>query len=158
MIGLELLPLQQSWLPELMQIEREAFGEDAWTQEMFRQGMQQPLAHYIVAKRQDMLVGYMGFLHVIDEVELLTIAVSSSARRMGIGKCLLLELLSYVKWHNVNRVLLEVRQSNFAAIALYESLAFHPIGIRKGYYHNPQEDALIYEWTGGAQRVGNTSV
>ena len=141
-----------------MVIEQEAFGEDAWTMDMFRQGMDQPLAHYVVAKQQNRLMGYMGFLHILDEIELLTIAVSTSARRKGIGKQLLLELVSYAKRHNICRILLEVRRSNLAAITLYESFAFYQIGTRRNYYRNPQEDALLYEWTGGEARVGGTSV
>lgn len=148
MSGMEMVPLQQAWLPEIMKIESEAFGEDAWSPESFRQGMEQLAAHYVAICQNEKLLGYMGFLHVVDEIELLTIAVANAARRKGAGRQMMAFLLNYAKDHNVERILLEVRASNRAAIALYESLKFQKIGVRKSYYRKPKEDALIYEWTG----------
>jgi len=82
-----------------------------------------------------------------DEAEILNLAVREDDRRKGAGKRLVHRLLSEFYAKGVTRVFLEVRESNRAAIAFYESLSFRHVGRRKGYYYDPVEDALVMERT-----------
>ncbi len=158
MSGIKLVPLSETWLPEVMAIEAEAFGEDAWSQDSFRQGIEQSIGHYVAAVQGDELLGYMGFSCIFEDIELLTVAVAKAARRSGVGRQMMAYLLDYAKRHNVERILLEVRASNNAAMGLYEAFGFEKIGVRKGYYRKPKEDALLYEWTGESRNAGHSSI
>jgi ribosomal-protein-alanine N-acetyltransferase len=87
------------------------------------------------------LLGYALFWHVVDEVHLLNVAVTVSARRQGIGRALMDDLVAYARAHEVVRVLLEVRASNLGAIALYDQLGFFRFNVRERYYADG-EDAI----------------
>lgn len=158
MNDIKLVPLSAERLPEVMAIEAEAFGADAWSQESFRQGMEQQVGKYIAAVQEEKLLGYMGFSHIFEDIELLTVAVAKAARRNGVGRQMMAYLLDYAKRHHAERILLEVRASNGAAMGLYESFGFEKIGIRRGYYQKPKEDALLYEWTGESENAGRSSI
>jgi ribosomal-protein-alanine N-acetyltransferase len=84
--------------------------------------------------------GVMGITG--DEAEMESVAVTPAARRKGIGRGMCEALMSWAKMRGASKVLLEVRVSNHAARALYESLDFHGVAIRKGYYREPDEDGL----------------
>ena len=88
--------------------------------------------------------GYLMANVIIDESELLRIAVSSEMQRKGIGRALMEEYFEYIR-PNCVRSILEVRQSNIKARRLYEVLGYTNISIRKEYYNAPVEDAIIYE-------------
>jgi ribosomal-protein-alanine N-acetyltransferase len=85
------------------------------------------------------LVGYSLFWHVVDEIHLLNVAVAADARRRGVGRALMNDLLAYARDSGVVRVLLEVRPSNAAAIALYERLGFSTFAIRERYYADGED-------------------
>ena len=91
------------------------------------------------------VAGYIGFLGVLDELEVTNVATHPDYRRRGVGRALVAALLDYAKANGFRRVSLEVRVSNAAAIALYESLGFAPCGTRKNFYASPREDGVIYE-------------
>ena len=88
--------------------------------------------------------GYLMANVIIDESELLRIAVSSEMQRQGIGRRLVEEYIDYIKY-SCKRSLLEVRQSNIRARRLYEICGYKDISRRKDYYNAPVEDAIIYE-------------
>ncbi len=158
MSGVNLVPLSEVWLPQVMAIEAEAFGADAWSPETFCQGLKQQVGHYIAAVQGEKLLGYMGFSHIFEDIELLTVAVAKTARRSGVGRQMMAYLTDYAERHKAERILLEVRASNHAAMGLYESFGFEKIGVRKGYYHKPKEDALLYEWTGENRNAGRSPI
>ncbi|MBQ7708097.1 MAG: ribosomal protein S18-alanine N-acetyltransferase [Lachnospiraceae bacterium] len=89
--------------------------------------------------------GYLMANIIIDESELLKIAVSSELQRRGIGRSLMYEYFEYIKPY-CKRSILEVRQSNIKARRLYEALGYKSISVRKDYYNAPVEDAVIYEY------------
>ncbi len=89
--------------------------------------------------------GYLMANIIIDESELLRIAVSSELQRRGIGRSLMYEYFEYIKPY-CKRSILEVRQSNIKARRLYEELGYKSISVRKDYYNAPVEDAVIYEY------------
>jgi len=87
---------------------------------------------------------YMVVMPAFDEAELLTIGVAENQQRKGLGRMMLREVFALSQEMNIRRIFLEVRVSNLAAIALYQSLGFKQIGIRRDYYHNARgcEDAI----------------
>lgn len=89
--------------------------------------------------------GYAILMPAADEAELLNIGVAQAEQRKGLGRVMLEEMLNVARDRNMERVFLEVRSSNVAAIALYRSVGFSEIGVRRGYYQNVNgsEDALM---------------
>jgi len=100
-------------------------------------------AHYIVARLGREVVGYAGMWVILDEAHVTNIAVHPDWRRRGLGERLLRELISRARARGATRVTLEVRKSNMVAQRLYTRLGFVPRGIRKGYYSDTGEDAII---------------
>jgi ribosomal-protein-alanine N-acetyltransferase len=125
-------------------IERAVFP-DPWSHGMFAAHLRYgPPEMFLVAESPDgALLGYALMRAVMDESELLNIAVAPSARRRGVGIALLRAAMATCAAHGAERMLLEVRQSNVAARALYEAHGFAAVGRRRGYYHSPREDAVI---------------
>ncbi|MEW6398864.1 MAG: ribosomal protein S18-alanine N-acetyltransferase [Bacillota bacterium] len=100
-------------------------------------------AQYIVARLGQEVVGYAGMWVILDEGHVTNIAVHPDWRRRGLGERLLRELISRARARGATRMTLEVRKSNLAAQRLYTGLGFAPRGIRKGYYSDTGEDAII---------------
>lgn len=103
--------------------------------------------HYFVAYdvEDDRILGFAGMMVSVDEAELLYIATDSSYRRKGVGGMLLSRVIRVAKEHKVSRLLLEVRENNQDARRFYEHNEFVFLTIRKDYYHNPKENAVIME-------------
>ena len=91
------------------------------------------------------VVGYVGYLGVIDEYEITNVATHPDYRRQGIGAALIGALLDKAAKNGTARITLDVRESNAPAIALYEKFGFTPCGRRKGFYSSPREDAVVME-------------
>ena len=89
--------------------------------------------------------GYAMLMPAVDEAELLSIGVAAAHQRKGLGRAMLLEMLGVARSKDMQRVFLEVRDSNVAAIALYRSAGFSVVGVRRDYYQNANgsEDALV---------------
>ncbi|HET58745.1 MAG TPA: ribosomal-protein-alanine N-acetyltransferase [Chloroflexi bacterium] len=111
--------------------------------------LQSKISHcWVVETNQNtsaIIAALMVFYHVVDEVHIATIAVDERYRRTGIASCLIEELLVYCNTHKAQRVFLEVRLSNLAAQALYIKHGFVFTGVRKRYYSDNHEDALLME-------------
>ena len=97
----------------------------------------------VVSGRGACVVGFAAFRQVGDDGELLQIAVDEKARREGVGSELLSEVLKHAEEKSLGSVFLEVRESNVPAISFYEKFGFKQLHIRKAYYDDPVEDALI---------------
>jgi ribosomal-protein-alanine N-acetyltransferase len=107
-----------------------------------REELVRPWARLRAARdERDQLLGYALFWHVVDELHLLNVAVAIPARRQGIGRALMHDLVAYARAHSVVRILLEVRSGNAGAIALYEQLGFTRFNVRERYYAD-DEDAI----------------
>lgn len=101
--------------------------------------------YYLVAKNNEKkIVGYIGISYVLDEADIISIVVHKDYTKNGIATLLLQEIFKFAKDNNIQKLMLEVRNSNIPAQKLYEKHAFKQITIRKNYYDN-SEDALIYE-------------
>ncbi len=116
-----------------------------WTLDSFYYEMtENNFANYIVAEdEQGKIVGFCGMWIVIDTAQITNVAVIQSVRGHGIGEGLMKEAIRIAQEQNVQVMSLEVRVSNIVAQNLYRKLGFQDGGIRKGYYTDNQEDALV---------------
>ena len=116
-----------------------------WTLESINNELNNPLAKYVIA--QDLstgeVVGFVGVWIIAGEGDITNIAVSSKYRKLGIASNLLIKLFDVCKTFNCEDITLEVRASNIPAQNLYKKFNFKEEGIRKGYYSDNGEDAII---------------
>ncbi len=94
--------------------------------------------------KSERLLAYISFFHNVDEMEIVNLAVHPLARRRGYGYDTLLQLLQEGNKMGMHKVALEVRERNLAAISLYEKAGFKLAGLRRNYYPDTGENALIY--------------
>jgi len=128
----------------VMVLERELFGSDSWSPELFWSELaEQDSRHYLVAEIDGELVGYAGLLAYVDDGYIQTIAVAPSAQGSGIGTRLLVALLREARRVGLPVVGLEVRADNERAQALYRRFRFEQVGVRRGYYQPSGADAVI---------------
>lgn len=137
-----LIPLQQEHLNEILEIEGKSFPQP-WTRSMFERELSLPISHFFVARLDDRIVGYGGYWQIDCEGHIVNLAVDPAYRARGYGRQILTYCLDLMARQNISRALLEVRQSNQPARALYESLGFVVVGQRRKYYTT--EDALLME-------------
>ena len=116
---------------------------DPWSEKSIASELQNPLALWLVAVEDDVVCGYIGSQSVMGESDMMNVAVNPDFRRKGIGEALVIALSEALKALGNTGLTLEVRISNAPAISLYEKLGFFQVGLRKNYYRNPREDALI---------------
>ena len=115
-----------------------------WTREQLESQLPDGSHEFLVAEGEDgNVAGYIGMMCVLDEGYISNVAVAPCARRRGIGRALVREMLCRAAKRELAFVTLEVREHNEAAIALYAGEGFLPVGLRRGYYEKPKEDALL---------------
>ena len=132
--------MQPAHLDDVKALLDICFGESAWSAESVRSQLENPVSRCVVAVEDDRLVGYLAFEQVSDEGSIVEIAVHPAYRRRGIAR----EMLTSVTNDNsLKEIFLEVRESNAPAIALYQSLGFEEIAVRRGYYDHPKENAVV---------------
>ncbi len=132
-------------LEQVVAIENQSFPHP-WTLEHFREELCSPHGFPLVAEAdRGGVAGYLCPSLILDEGEILDVAVSGDFRGKGIGRLLVASTLEFFREQGVMRVFLEVRVSNQAAISLYRSLGFREAGCRKRYYENG-EDALLMDF------------
>ncbi|HEY8443756.1 MAG TPA: ribosomal protein S18-alanine N-acetyltransferase [Clostridia bacterium] len=129
-------------LTEIISLERICFGEDAWSEQNFRDVLASGITKIFVYAIEAKIAAYAVLTVIFDEAHLDNIAVHPEYRRQGIARELIVYLLDILKDIRIKKITLEVRVSNTAAINLYKSLGFVIEGVRKKYY-NDQEDAFI---------------
>ena len=139
--------MNSSHVAQIAQLEKICFS-DPWSEKSVASELDNKLAFWLVAAEGDTVAGYIGSQTVIDETDMMNVAVHPDFRRQGIAEELVNTLVDNLKKMGSRCLTLEVRASNGPAIALYEKLGFAEIGRRKNYYRNPREDALILrkEW------------
>lgn len=122
-----------------------------WPARYFSAELTHDIAYFFVAEDVNAgeIAGYIIFWIVQEMMELHNIVAAGKYRKKGIGKRLFLFMLETAKKKKVTEIFLEVRRSNAAVIAFYESFNFQQVGTRNDYYSDPREDALIYKLTLG---------
>lgn len=127
---------------EVYKVEEDCFV-DPWSKDSIRKELKNDLARYLVAEIDDKIVGYVGVWFVVDEGHITNVAVHSDYRGKKIGDRLVKEMVELCKENNLVAMTLEVRTSNTVAQNLYRKYGFKMGGIRKEYYSDNKEDAII---------------
>lgn len=141
------VPMEEAHVPAIAELEKICFN-DPWPDQSIRSELTNPLSLWLVALKDGEVAGYVGSQTVIDESDVMNVAVAPQHRRKGLARTLFLTLENLLKEKKSHSLTLEVRASNEAAQALYAGLGYVQVGRRPNYYHNPKEDALILrkEW------------
>ena len=138
---MQIVPMEAAHAAQIAALERQHFSAP-WDEASLRSELDNPLALWLVALDGDTVAGYIGSQSVLGESDMMNLAVAPAYRRQGVGRALVERLLWELAEDN-HCLSLEVRASNEAAIALYDSLGFRQVGRRPRYYQHPPEDALI---------------
>jgi len=126
----------------IMRIEIESFTLP-WSRESYLGELKNNFATYLVGDYEGEVIGYGGIWVVFDEGHITNVAVAPEFRKAGVGQALMEELEKAARQKKATRILLEVRPSNIAALALYRGLGYLTSGLRKEYYSDNNEDALV---------------
>lgn len=138
----EIRRISENDIEAVASLEAEIFP-DPWSAKSIAETYEQKHALILGAYQEDVLIGYVIFYYILDEGEIARIAVSPSHRRQGVADKIFAGLCDFCKEKNVERILLDVRVSNETAIAFYKKSGFMEDGIRKNFYDNPKEHALL---------------
>ena len=139
---MSLLPATVDDLDEIVAIENVSF-RNPFTRNLFEMELRLDIAHLWVVKRSGRVAGYLDFWQIGPEMHLINIAVHPEWRRQGIARSLLEFMIDFASQHRVKEIVLDVRVSNEGAISLYKKYSFRPIAVRKKYYQDNDEDALV---------------
>ena len=130
-------------LDDILLMEQQCFSVP-WTRDQLAAQMSDSMYIFLAAEDESgRAVGYVGLMYVLDEGYISNVAVSPSRRREGIGDMLLTELYARAKAKKLSFLTLEVRESNAPAQSLYKKHGYTEVGMRKGYYSLPKEDAVL---------------
>lgn len=147
MSNVKIRKMQKNDIDQIMGIESVSYGEFFWPDRAFTTEIENELGNYFVAENeQGEIIGYAGFWLILDEAHITTIAVRPDCRRQGLGEKLLQKLIDTGYEKNAKWFTLEVRASNIAAQNMYYKYNFKSLGLRKKYYQDDDEDAMIM-WT-----------
>lgn len=142
MSGRVLRPMTAADIPGVVAVENASF-HTPWSENAFREELENPRARYLVALEGNAVRGYAGFWSVLDEAQITNVAVAPEARGGGLGRELMAAAIAWAKEEGAVAMTLEVRPANTPARRLYASFGFVERGRRKGYYADTQEDALL---------------
>jgi [ribosomal protein S18]-alanine N-acetyltransferase len=149
--GLRIVASEPAHFAAMQAIEAVSFPT-TWSKDSFeKETSSNQVATYLTGLLNDQVVGYVGSWIVIDEVHITTIAVDPACRGQQVGRRILARLLLLAVEQGARWTVLEVRESNLAAIRMYESFGFRKVGVRKKYYEN-DENALVL-WVGAMQSL-----
>jgi len=141
----------QEDIPQVTEIDREAFPT-LWPPANYQRELTNGLAHYIVAcddeesvkePARQSIIGFAGLWMLVDEAHITNIAVREKYRRQGIGETLLITIIDLAIELEAHLITLEVRASNTDAQKLYAKYGFVRVGVRRGYYTDNREDAVL---------------
>ena len=140
--------MTEKHVAQVAELEKICFGSAAWSEKSIASELNNALSLWIVAVEEEKVLGYVGSQTVMGETDMMNVAVHPDYRQQGIATGLITGLIGALKKQESHCLTLEVRASNEPAKNLYKMLDFEEIGIRKNYYRNPREDALILrkEW------------
>ncbi len=139
---IEIIHMNQDHISTLAELEKICF-HTPWTEKQLLEELENKHSLFLVAKKDKNIVGYVGCQTTIDGGYITNVVVSPEMRCQGVAQKLLSELASKIKEKKLDFITLEVRVSNTAAINLYSKMNYKEVGIRKNFYRNPKEDALL---------------
>jgi len=144
----EISALTLSDLEQVMEIEPVAFGSHHWSRQSFTNELTNSTGHYFAARdcQDQRILGYSGFWLIGEEAHITTLAVHPDFRRLHVGERLLVNDIIQARKVGADWITLEVRVSNESAQRLYGKYSFRSLGVRRNYYQDNGEDALLL-WT-----------
>lgn len=134
--------LNLTHIEEIYDIEKRCFS-DAWSRQSFIDEIDNENSVFIVVKKEDKIVAYSGFWYIVDDAQIMNVAVDIAYKGMKISHILMKEMIQRARDKNMATMSLEVRVSNEIAINLYKGYGFEIVGVRKQYYQDNKEDAYI---------------
>lgn len=140
--NIEIKPMTIENLSSIKDILTQEF-DDFWTYSILEQELNSSSTTYIIASQGNEIVGFAGFLKVVDEANIMNIVTKKSKRNIGIGSLLLQSLIQLSKEQKMTSITLEVNENNIPAINLYKKFQFEQVGIRKKYYDNTDSAILM---------------
>jgi len=143
---IRVVTMAEEHISALAQLEKECFA-DPWSEKALAEELTNPNAVFRVALIDEEVAGYVGMLHVLDEGDICNVAVFDKFRRRGVATALIQHLVDYAVENQLSFITLEVRESNIGAQKFYETMGFETIGIRKNFYDNPKEHAILMNKT-----------
>lgn len=146
-MNFKVIPATEAHIVGIAEIEKTCFAQPWSTESLRSELVKDNAAMFVAVAKDETVVGWAGLEHICGEGSVTNIAVSPQARRLGVGEFLTRMLLKTSRQLALDWLMLEVRISNSAAIALYEKLGFTPIGIRPKFYDYPREDAMLMRHT-----------
>ncbi len=144
MITVKILKITSKDVDEVFKIEEIIHPNHHWSKESFYNEVANKLAaYYCVKDEKDKMLAFIGIWHIFEEAHITTLGVHPDFRRLQLAQVLLIQTLKFCYKNMIKYITLEVRESNMAAISLYEKFLFESIGVRKNYYQDNSENALI---------------
>lgn len=134
--------MEISDLAMIMKLEKELFSAP-WSEAMFSEEIKGHYAYVLQKNENEEIIGYLSGWKLLDEFTITNIGITGNFHRMGFGTKLVKFIISKLLYEKCFKFTLEVRESNFKAIALYEKIGFEQIGLRGNYYRDPVENAVI---------------
>ncbi len=134
--------MQDGDLEQVADLEKCCFSE-SWSYGILESGLHSPYDVYYVFEQDGKIMGYCNLRLLAGEGEIQRIAVIEQYRRLGLGRKMMDAMVEYARANQAAAISLEVREGNRAARSLYESYGFQAEAVRRAYYHNPTEDAVI---------------
>lgn len=136
-------PMELSDLDQVEEIEKKSFTT-IWSKKLYRRELiENHFAHYFVIEKQNNMIGFCGIWLVLDEAQVTNIAIDPVYRGQGYGGLLFQYMLKRAIIQGAANLSLEVRKSNIQAQRLYQKFGLQPAGIRKNYYTDNNEDAIV---------------
>ena len=135
---MEIKQLSEKYIKDVAAIEKAGFSKP-WNEISIAAGLKNEFSRFYVAVESGKAVGFVGLYALTGEADIVRVGVLPQYRNRGIARAVLQKSLEDVQ----GDVFLDVRESNAAAIALYRSLGFYDTGVRKNYYSDPEENAVL---------------
>nr|WP_321257229.1 ribosomal protein S18-alanine N-acetyltransferase [uncultured Pseudodesulfovibrio sp.] len=130
---------------DLIDLEAQCF-EYHWTREQFLLGLSKKAFRVFGVRSEEVLAGYIAFSLIEDEMEILNLAIRPEFRRHGLAALLLADSFRVCEENNIKKSFLDVKVSNEPALSLYRKFGYKKIGVRKRYYPDTKEDALLFRY------------
>ena len=141
-LTLTIQPMTPEHLPEVLAIEKVSFPLP-FSENLFQMELHLSVAHMMVGCDGKKVVGYFDFWHIAPEIHLINIAVHPEYRQQGVGSQFMNAMIQYGRAHQVKEIYLDVRESNWRAMRLYEKFHFKPVAVRDAYYQDNKENAIV---------------
>ena len=142
MTEIRIVPGSKKYLDDMYAAEKACF-RSPWAREELAEDLEKPISRYLVMLENEKLIGYAGFWLLMEEAHITNVAVLPEYRGQGLGKRLVKELIQLASDCGAKFMELECRVSNDVARRMYHNLGFLRVGLRKGYYTDTGEDAVV---------------